>query len=272
MGNPALTPTPMVTLTTDFGDRDHYVASMKGALLSLNPSLKIIDITHQIAPHQIAEAAFTLGCAVPTFPDGTIHIVVVDPGVGTRRRLLLASTERHYFLAPDNGTLGLVFDAEPALQVVQLTQARYFRQDVSSTFHGRDILAPVAAHLSLGTDMSQFGDPVQDWMPCAFSAPVGPVAGRLGLKVLAVDRFGNVILNLKRRAYREAGGRPAPGALTLEIGGRTIRRLLLTYDEADDGEPFALFNSCDYLEIAARQGSAAAVLGVLAGHPATVVL
>jgi S-adenosylmethionine hydrolase len=267
-----MTPAPMVTLTTDFGDRDHYVASMKGALLSLNPSLKIIDITHQITPHQIAEAAFTLACAVPTFPDGTIHIVVVDPGVGTRRRLLLARTERHYFLAPDNGTLGLVFDAEPARQVVQLTQARYFRQEVSSTFHGRDILAPVAAHLSLGVDMSQFGDPVQDWMPCAFAAPVGPIAGRLGLKVLAVDRFGNVILNLKRRAYREAGGRPEPGSLTLEIGGRTIRHLLLTYEEAAGAEPFALFNSCDYLEVAARQGSAAAVLGVLAGHPATLVL
>src|SRR5262245_34820110 len=142
---------PIVTLLTDFGTRDHYVASMKGVLLTINPALRIVDITHKIAPQEILEAGFTLACAYRLFPAGSIHLLVVDPGVGTSRRLLAARTEHHFFVGPDNGALGIVFAEESPREVVSITASHHFRKEIRSTFHGRDILAPVAAQLSLGT-------------------------------------------------------------------------------------------------------------------------
>jgi S-adenosylmethionine hydrolase len=263
---------PIVTLTTDFGNRDHYVASMKGVLLALNPALTIVDISHEIRPQQVLEAGFTLACAFPTFPPGTIHLLVVDPGVGTSRRLLLARTENHFFLAPDNGALGLVFEEEPAREVIGITAAHHFRRQVSPTFHGRDILAPVAARLARGTAPAHFGEPVTDWVPSPVPPPGPPEGGRLRLQVLAVDRFGNVILNLKEGFLAAARRASPPGPFSLEIGGRRIHRLLRTYGESEDAEPFALFNSCGYLEVALRGGSAAALLGSAAGQQALLSL
>ena len=263
---------PIVTLTTDFGNRDHYVASMKGVLLSLNPAVRIVDITHEIGPQQILEAGFTLACAFPAFPAGTIHILVVDPGVGTSRRLLLARTENHFFLAPDNGALGLAFEEEPAHEVIAITAAHHFRKPVSPTFHGRDVLAPVAARLARGTAPANFGEPVTDWVPSPVPPPGPAESGRLRLQVLAVDRFGNVILNLKERSFPAARGTSGSAPFSLEIGGRAIRRLLRTYGESEDNEPFALFNSCGYLEVALRGGSAAALLRAAAGQPALLSL
>ena len=263
---------PIVTLTTDFGNRDHYVASMKGVLLALNPALTIVDVSHEIRPQQVLEAGFTLACAFPAFPAGTIHVLVVDPGVGTSRRLLLARTEHHFFLAPDNGALGLVFEEEPAREVIGITAAHHFRNPASPTFHGRDILAPVAARLALGTAPAHFGEPVADWVPSPAPPPGPPEGGRLRLQVLAVDRFGNVILNLKERFLAAARQPSAPGPFSLEIGGRRIHRLLRAYGESEDAEPFALFNSCGYLEVALRGGSAAALLGSAAGQHALLSL
>lgn len=261
-------PAPIVTLTTDFGTRDPYVASMKGVLLSLNPAVRIVDITHEIAPQQVLEAGFTLARAFPAFPAGTIHILVVDPGVGTSRSLLLARTENHFFLAPDNGALGPVFEEEPPREVICVSAAHHFRKQVSPTFHGRDILAPVAASLSRGTAPAHFGEPATRWVP----SPVPPVTragdGRLQLQVVAVDRFGNVVLNLKESSFA-AGRDAAPSApFSLEIGGRAIPRLLRTYGESEDAEPFALFNSFGYLEVAVRGGSAAVLLKAATGQPA----
>ena len=259
---------PIVTLTTDFGNRDHYVASMKGVLLSLNPAVRIVDITHEVAPGQVLEAGFTLACAFPAFPSGTIHILVVDPGVGTPRRLLLARTGSHFFLAPDNGALGLVFEEEPAREVIAITAAHHFRKQVSPTFHGRDVLAPVAARLARGTAPAHFGEAVTDWVPSPVPPPGPAEDGRLRLQVLAVDRFGNVILNLREKSLAAAAGPSGPVPFSLEIGGKVIRRLLRTYGESEDTEPFALFNSCGYLEVALRNGSAAALLHAAAGQPA----
>ena len=265
-------PAPIVTLTTDFGTRDPYVASMKGVLLSLNPALRVVDITHEIGPRQVLEAGFTLARAFPSFPAGTIHILVVDPGVGTPRKLLLARTENHFFLAPDNGALGPVFEEEPAREVICITAAHHFRKQPSSTFHGRDILAPVAASLSRGIAPARFGEPVTDWIPAPVPPPARSADGRLRLQVLAVDRFGNVVLNLKERTFAAAREASSSVPFSLEIGGKAIRRLLRTYGESEDAEPFALFNSFGYLEVAVREGSATALLAAAPGQPAFLSL
>ncbi len=263
---------PIVTLTTDFGDRDPYVASMKGVLLSLNPALRIVDISHEVRPQQVSEAGFVLACACSFFPHGTIHVLVVDPGVGTSRKLLLARTEHYFFLAPDNGALGLVFESEPPREMVSLTATHQFRKEVSSTFHGRDILAPVAARLSRGTPLQHFGEPVSDYVPDPAPPPSAAGDGRLQLHVLAVDRFGNVVLNLRRESAAavrvQGGGIP----FALEIGNRTVHRLLRTYADSEDAEPFALFNSWGYLEVAVRNGSAAGVLAADRGQTAFLAL
>jgi hypothetical protein len=264
-------PAPIVTLTTDFGNRDHYVASMKGVLLSLHPTLRIVDITHEVGAQQVAEAGFTLARAFGSFPPGTVHLLVVDPGVGTSRRLLAARTENHYFVAPDNGALAILFEEEPAREVVSITATHHFRKEVSATFHGRDILAPVAARLALGTALSHFGDPVNDWIPSPIPSPSPGSDGRWDLRIVAVDRFGNIITNWRQKSHASLSGGASSTHFSLEIAGRTVRRLLRTYGESEDAEPFALFNSCGYLEVAVRGGSAAGLLGVIPGQPAVLL-
>ncbi len=255
----------IITLTTDFGTQDHYAASMKGIILSENPSVTIVDITHQIAPQAVVEAGFVLACAFQSFPAGTIHILVVDPGVGTSRRLLLARTENHLLLAPDNGALGLVFEREPAREVHAITAGHHFRKGEGATFDGRDILAPVAARLARGTALHNFGNPVTDWLPFPVGLPSSLDGGAVVLEVLHIDRFGNVVLGLTRQAFVGMGGRPEVAVIRLEIGGRRIERLLKTYGESSSRDPFALFNSSGYLELAVRNGSAAEVLSAKPG-------
>jgi len=265
-------PAPLITLTTDFGSRDPYVASMKGVLLSLNPALRIVDISHEIAPQQIVEAGFVLACAFPSFPQGTLHILVVDPGVGTSRRLLLARTENHIFLAPDNGALGIVFEHEPAREVFSITASHYFRKGSGATFDGRDILAPVAAAAAGGTALANFGEPVTDWVPsplppCTLEAP-----GRVRIQVVHVDRFGNIIFNFRENQFTKmAAGANAP-SFHLEMAGRSVDHLLRTYGEAPSTDPFALFNSSGYLELAVRNASAARTLSARPGDSALLFL
>ena len=259
---------PIITLTTDFGLKDAYVASMKGVILSIAPEVRIVDISHEVPPQGIVEGGFTLACAFPLFPPGTIHVLVVDPGVGTSRRLLLARTENHYFLAPDNGALGFVFGVEAPREIFHITASHYFRRGPGTTFQGRDILAPVAARLARGTAPNHFGEPVDEIHPAPVAPPEVQEDGALLLQVLVADRFGNLILNLQESRYREAAGNAAEGRFSLEVAGRSISRLLRTYGDAQDNEPFALFNSSGYLEIAVRNGSAAAVLGCSAGSKA----
>ncbi|MCI0658582.1 MAG: SAM-dependent chlorinase/fluorinase [Acidobacteria bacterium] len=262
---------PIITLTTDFGLQDAYVASMKGVILGLAPDARIVDISHEIQPQGILEGGYVLSCAFRHFPAGTIHLLVVDPGVGTSRRLLLARTENHYFLAPDNGALGLVFALEPPRVVLHLTSAHYFNPGPSATFHGRDILAPVAARLARGTAPAHFGVPVTDYLPSPLAAPAPQPDGRILLHVIMADRFGNLILNLREEEYHRLRGGAPQGPFSLEISGRVISRLVRTYDDAEGKEPFALFNSGGYLELAIRNGSAASELSCAAGAAAALL-
>jgi S-adenosyl-L-methionine hydrolase (adenosine-forming) len=262
--------TPIITLTTDFGLQDAYVASMKGVILGLAPDVRIVDISHEIPPQGIVAGGYVLSCAFRHFPAGTIHLLVVDPGVGTSRRLLLARTENHFFLAPDNGALSPVFAMEPPREVFHLTASHYFRADPSATFHGRDILAPVAARLARGTAPAHFGEPVTDYLPSPLAPPAPQSDGKILLQVIMPDRFGNLILNLRQDEYHRLVGAALERPFLLEISGRKVSRLLQTYAEGEGRELFALFNSSGYLELAVRDGSAASELACGAGATATL--
>ncbi|HEV8376022.1 MAG TPA: SAM-dependent chlorinase/fluorinase [Candidatus Polarisedimenticolia bacterium] len=253
--------TPIITLTTDFGLQDPFVAAMKGILLSLAPDALIVDVSHEIPAHDILAGGFVLARAFPYFPAGTIHVLVVDPGVGTSRPLLLARTQSHFFLGPDNGALCLPFEVEPPLELIRLAATHSFLPDPSPTFHGRDILAPVAARLSQGTPVSDFGEATRTIVPSPLPSPEPQADGRLLLRVILADRFGNLALNLTEKKYREISRSSKGSGFSLEIGGRTISRLSTTYGESSPGELLALFDSSGYLEVAVREGSAAAALG-----------
>ena len=246
---------PCLTLTTDFGCKDAYVSAMKGVILRAVPEACLVDISHEIPPQDVVEGGYVLAGAFPYFPAGTVHLVVIDPGVGTSRRLLAARTESHVFLAPDNGCLGLVFDLQPPLEIVALPVAP--DRDIAPTFHGRDVLAPAAARLLQGAALRELGAPAADLLPFPVPFPDPEPDGRLRVTVLSVDRFGNVILNFRGSAGRGKG----PGALVLELAGRRVSRCVRTYGEAPGAEPVLLFNSSGFLEVAVANGSAAQSLG-----------
>lgn len=251
---------PLITLTTDFGLADHFVAAMKGVILGIAPQARIVDISHQIEPFAIAQAAFTLDQAARCFPRGTVHVAVVDPGVGSARRPLLVEAGGHYFVAPDNGLLTMIYArSQPRVRVI--TAGRYFRHPLSRTFHGRDIFAPVAAHLALGAAPASFGKPISDYVRGEFERPVQTAAGRWRASILAVDRFGNLITNLPAADFAFLGQVP----FRLKAGRRVVKRWAENYSEAAVGELLLLAGSSDYLEVAAREASAARLCGCAAG-------
>jgi S-adenosylmethionine hydrolase len=245
----------VITLLTDFGTTDGYVGTMRGVILGINGDATIVDITHDVAAQDVPAAAFVLSTAYPYFPADTIHVVVVDPGVGSARRALAVRTPRGVFVAPDNGGLSHVYAREPTFQVVQLTERRYWLSPVGDTFHGRDVFAPVSAHLSLGMPIGEFGPPIDD--PQRFSVPE-PQAGRDGGikgQILHVDRFGNLVTNVLPQML------PAD-EVTIHIAGHTVSGPQRAYAGAAGGELLALVGSHGYVEVAVRNGSAAQVLGV----------
>ena len=249
-----------ITLLTDFGTTDPYVAAMKGVALSINPGVRLVDITHEVAPHDVAEAAYVLASTFRCFPEGTVHVAVVDPGVGSERRILAAEFEGHILMAPDNGLLSLVWGESRPARLVSVTNTAYFRHPVSMTFHGRDVFAPVAAHLTLGVDLGEMGKAVDD--PVELELPKARVGEDfIEGKIIHVDRFGNLVTNIPRSEVRKlAAGEP--GSLRVEVGDAEIRGLSRTYAEAAVGELLALFGSTDMLEISANCGSAADLLGI----------
>ncbi len=253
----------LITLTTDFGLRDGYAGAVKGAILTIAPQARLVDITHEIAPHDIIAAALALAGAAPFFPTGAIHLVVVDPGVGSERRMLAVRTEAAQYVAPDNGVLALALRHDPAQEMVSLTQRRYWRPgEISPTFHGRDIMGPVAAHLAQGVPLSALGEPISDPLdlplPPVHPTPEGSLAG----VVIHVDRFGNLLTNIP-------AGRLPPRARA-RVGPMPPQPIRRTYAEVAPGHPLALVGSHGYLEIAVREGSASEVLGVGRGAPVTV--
>jgi S-adenosylmethionine hydrolase len=252
----------VVTLTTDFGLRDPYVAVMKGVILGLAPQTRLVDITHGIESHDIVGAALVLEAAVPFFPDGTVHLAVVDPGVGTARRELVVATETAAFVAPDNGLLTPVF-AHDGWRAFELSAPDLRLPRVSRTFHGRDVFAPAAAHLALGVAPERFGPPVDD--PVRLSWPeVREVGGTVAGAVLHVDRFGNLITSIAGDAVEQLGGE-----VSILIAGRRLP-LVGTYADLPRGAAGALIGSSNRLEVAVREGSAAAVLKARRGTPVAV--
>lgn len=247
---------PLLTLTTDFGLSDHYVGSMKGVILGICPRAQVVDITHQVSPYAIAEGAFAIAQAYRSFPPGTVHVVVVDPGVGSARRPVLMEAAGQYFVAPDNGVLAMIFAREKH-RVRLISNQRYFRRPVSQTFHGRDIFAPVAAHVANGVAPSRMGKIIADYVRPPFEKPRQTGARTWTGHILNVDHFGNVITNFHADDF--------PAIEQLAIGRAKARRLVRSYTEARAGELVAIAGSSGYLEVSVNQGSAAKKIGCHSG-------
>jgi S-adenosylmethionine hydrolase len=260
----AATITPMevglgiITLLTDFGTQDGYVGTMRGVILSINAGATIVDIGHDIPPHDVPAAAFVLSAAYPYFTEDSIHVVVVDPGVGSARRGLAVRTPGGTFVAPDNGVLSYVYARESSYEAVELTERRFWLSPVSQTFHGRDVFAPVAAHLSLGVPFAELGPPIGDPQRFVVPQPELRADGTVEGQILHVDRFGNLITNVSPHML------PADKVI-IHIADQPIRGLLPAYAKVPDGELLALVGSHGYVEIAVRNGSAAQVTGVCRG-------
>jgi S-adenosylmethionine hydrolase len=252
----------VITLTTDFGTRDPYVAELKGTILTINPDVHLVDVTHDIPPHDITEAALTIEAAAPRFPPGTIHVAVVDPGVGTARRGIAVTARGHVFIGPDNGLFTACF-ASDGWRAVELVATEYRAMSVSRTFHGRDVFAPAAAHIALGVDPARFGPAVVDPVRLVWPEP-GARAGALTGTVVHVDHFGNLVTSIQREAVESLGS-----DVIVRVGRRRLR-LVGTYGDLAPGAPGALVGSRNRLEIAVREGSAARLLD--AGRGATVMV
>ncbi|HEX8131349.1 MAG TPA: SAM-dependent chlorinase/fluorinase [Pyrinomonadaceae bacterium] len=251
----------IITLLTDFGAADYFVGALKGAILSVNHRARIVDITHEIPAHDIRAGAFTLLAAYRSFPPGTIHVAVVDPGVGGARRPLLIATQSCFFIGPDNGLFSYACEGEQGVRVYQLTNEKFFRAPVSQTFHGRDIFAPVAGALSNHVPPEAFGELIDDRVQLAPLAPVRDAAAAAwSATIIHIDRFGNLVTNITRR---ELAGKEFEQGATVEIGGREISSFRQFYAEEADGaagELFAIWGSAGFLEIAANRASAAELL------------
>jgi S-adenosylmethionine hydrolase len=247
---------PIITLLTDFGTKDHYVASMKGVILNINPQCHLIDITHQVTPQDIQEGAFILANAYSFFPKETIHLSVVDPGVGGVRKPILLVTQNYFFVGPDNGLFTLVAERNRMKKIWVLTEKKYFLSKVSMTFHGRDIFAPVAAHLSLGVKPNAFGDEIDSLEKFIFEKPI-PKDGKLLGRILYIDTFGNLVSNIdEEKLFQFIQGRP----FVTRIGENIIRGWKKGYWEGRKSEPMVLFGSSGFLEISIREGNAQNVL------------
>jgi S-adenosyl-L-methionine hydrolase (adenosine-forming) len=259
---------PIITLTTDFGTSDHLVGAMKGVILNINPAARIVDLNHHVTPFDILDGALSIANAYKYFPPRTIHVVIVDPGVGTERRPLLVSGEKQYFIAPDNGVLSMIFERE-SCTVRHITAAHYFLNPVSPTFHGRDIFAPTAGWLSKAFQTEAFGEQITDSV--RFAVPRAKPSGQ-AIKgvVLRVDAFGNLMTNLTTEDVPAVA--VASGTIKLSVGGKEVRKLIQTFALGTPGEPIAVFGSAGFLEIAVNRGSAARTLGANRGAEVTLNL
>src|SRR5438309_2842080 len=249
---------PVLALLTDFGTRDHYAGTMKAVALGICPDATLVDISHEVPPHDVLAGALELAACYRYFPAGAIFLVVVDPGVGSSRRGIAADAGDFKFVAPDNGVLTMVLDETPPRKVVELTERRYARPTVSRTFEGRDRFAPAAAWLAKGIELSALGRPAGAIHRVEIPQPAAS-PGELTGEVLRVDRFGNLITNIDRRTFDKLAH---DGTLEIRIGAHQVSRVVSTYADAGPGEICALFGSTDHLEIAANGRSAAGELAV----------
>ncbi len=248
----------IIALLSDFGTKDYFVGAMKGAILSVNKTAKIVDITHEITPQDVISASFTLSACYKNFPKKTIFAAVVDPGVGSNRRAILVETDDYYFVAPNNGLLSFVFDEKTGFRVFELTGEEFFAEKVSRTFHGRDIFAPVAAHLSKGVPSNKFGAETKDFIHFRMAKPREISEQKIEAEIIHIDHFGNLITNLEQTNL--------PEKFTLEIGAKKISKLQNFFAEAETGEVFMILGSAGFLEIVAYQASAANLLNAKIGQ------
>ncbi len=262
---------PIITFSSDFGSSGPYVGAVKGAILQICPRARIVDISHEISSHNILEAAFNLACSYSYFPAGTVHLAVVDPGVGSERRGIVVSTDRFRFVGPDNGLFALIYRRETVKQVISIESARHCREAVSATFHGRDVFGPAAAWLASGLAPEQLGPEVTDWRSLPLTLLRREAPGRVGGVVLQVDRFGNVITSVHDRELRDLLGRQ-PALVEFQAGGCRIGQRCHTYADAPAGELVYLKGSSGYYEIAVSEQSAAEVLGLTVGDPVQVTV
>jgi S-adenosylmethionine hydrolase len=254
----------VITLTTDFGTVDSYVAAMKGVILSICPEATLVDVCHEVEPQAIKQAAYLLSTTVPYFPPGSIHLVVVDPGVGSERWPIAVRTGRAIYVAPDNGVLSLVLHREPSQLAVRLTDPAYHLSEVSATFHGRDIFAPAAAHLARGTDPTQMGHqfPPSELITSLMPSPLPQANGSWQGEVLHIDHFGNLITNFEIPNSHSR--------LAVTVGEQRVEPLRHTFADVEPGQMLIYRGSSGYLEIAVREGNAAAELGVRVSDPVLV--
>lgn len=256
----------IITLTTDYGARDAFAASVKGVILKINPLAQIVDISNEISPQDIWEAAYTLRSAYSHFPKGTVHLAVVDPGVGSGRKPIIVVTESYYFVGPDNGLFSLIYQEAERLRVHHITSTHYFLPNPGPTFHGRDIFAPVAGWLAKGIPSGNFGEEITDYMKLNIPAPK-TTANSIEGHIVHIDRFGNIITNITYKDIRAIFSEGMDmGATTVSVAGKEIRGFKKFYAEAAPGEPGAIINSSGYLEIFLFKQNARAALSVKRGE------
>lgn len=248
----------IITLLTDFGHTDPYVAMMKGVILSINPAARLVDISHLVGPGSILDGSGIIRETYSYFPKGTVHVAVVDPGVGSDRRMLGLESDGHLFVGPDNGLFWPVIEHGHGVRIVSLTEERYFLSQVTSTFHGREIFAPVAAHLSLGTDLKQMGEEIKD--PVKLSLPAPSIKDdTLCGQVVRIDHFGNLITDISREDLKDflKGRKPV-----IHVGDVKIEKMDTSYSDVGKGRPLAIINSSDLLEVAVNLGRASEYVGM----------
>jgi S-adenosyl-L-methionine hydrolase (adenosine-forming) len=261
---------PIVTLTTDFGTNDHFVGTVKGVILDITPDAQIVDISHAVQAFDVLDGALAISQAYSYFPNGTVHVVVVDPGVGTTRRPILASSDGYHFVAPDNGVLSMVYAKEERIHVRHITSEHYFRMPVSNTFHARDVFAPVAAYLAKMVDSHKFGDDIEDYVRFAAPRPKPTGENRMRAVVLKVDRFGNLITNVTPEDVPALFAESAK--FKIVVGSKEITEIRKAYAEGTPGEVFGIIGSMGYLELVANRAAAAQLTGAGKGSEVSIFL
>jgi S-adenosyl-L-methionine hydrolase (adenosine-forming) len=266
MGNPYI-----ITLTTDFGSKDPFVGIMKGVMLNINPLITIIDITHDISPQNILEAAIAVEASFSYFPHKTIHVVVVDPGVGSDRRPLIVSADYHYFIGPDNGVFSRIYKKSESLDVIHATAEHYFLPRRSATFHGRDVFAPIAAWLAKGIHIERFGDPITDYVTLPLPAPVFLQENTIEGEVVYIDRFGNLITNIHDTMLNDLLSKQPAGNITITVRGNEAP-VKACYAASTDKKICSIIDSFNYLELFINGGNAATEFGISVGERVRVRL
>jgi len=246
---------PVITLITDFGLQDEYVGVMKGVILSINSSVQVVDITHGLARHDVVQAALVVKSAFRYFAINAIHVIVVDPGVGGKRKAICCKKDGHFFLAPDNGALSLVIQGGDVDELRAISNEAFFLKPLSNTFHGRDIFAPVAAHLSKGLDMARLGPKIRlsDMVTLDLPAPFLSARHELVGKILSIDAFGNLVTNIDQETFMRFAHRQEPEDAVITLGRSKIQGVSTSYDSVKIGSPVAVFGSRKLLEIAVNQ-------------------